>query len=140
MIPLLFNLIPGKDALYAGVAVAALIAGGYVLHRHDVGIRAEMLNAAHQVELSTVQADHARAIAALEKTAAEAQDRAASSARIRNAAHEAPASTGCVASPVIRTGLDGLRQRAAAGGGAATGAGQSKDVRAGASAAAGPAR
>ena len=136
MIPLLINLIPGRTMLLAGVSALAVAAAGYALHVHDVGIRAADAAAAQKVAIDTLNADHARAIAALEQVAAATQARAASSTLIRTAASAAPTSNACAVSPAVRAGLDGLRSRATTGG-AATSAGQSQNVRAGTGAAAG---
>jgi hypothetical protein len=135
MIPLL-SLIPGRAALYAGAAVAALAIGAYALHQHDSRVRAEQSLAESVAAMKQMQADHERAVAALQTTAAEATARAEASATIRSSIHAAPSSATCAGSAPVRAALDGLRQRANAGRGPDAGAKQPVDLPARAAAAA----
>lgn len=64
-----------------------------------------------------------RAIGALERLGAQLAERTAQFQPIRRAVDAAPVTTACATAPAVRAALDGLRQRAAAAGGAAIPAG-----------------
>ena len=104
----------GRIAGVAVLAVALLTAGALALNQHDARVRAEQTVAAQAAEIATMQADHARAVAALEAQAAAAQTRAKRLASIRSAVDAAPLSSACSASAAVRAVLDGLRQHAIA--------------------------
>lgn len=127
----ILSLIPGRALLYAGVAVAALAAGAWALHQHDARVVAEQRADAQALAISQMQADHARAVAALETRAAEAEARAEASATIRSAIHAAPVTSACASSPAVRAALDGLRGRAGANGDPRSGSGQPANLPAG---------
>jgi hypothetical protein len=124
MITLLKNLIPGRLALMAGVASAALAGGAYLVHVHDDNVRASVVASAQKAAEATIAADHDRAIAALQQAATDAAARAASSSNIRTRIHEAVPTAVCSSAPAIRAALSGLRQRTAARSGPAGSAGQ----------------
>lgn len=105
----------GRVAGLALLAIALLTAGALALNQHDARVRAEQTVVAQAARIATLQADHARAVAALEAQAAAAQARAKRLASIRSAIDAAPRSSACNASAAVRAVLDGLRHHAAAG-------------------------
>jgi hypothetical protein len=77
----------------------------------------------HSAELRAAAAEDAvrgrdKAIASLERQAAEVAARSARFTSIRRSVDAAPASNACAAAPAVRAALDGLRAAPAAGGAA----------------------
>ena len=103
--------------LAVGAALAAL-AGWLWIER--AGRQAAQARA-DRAEAAVAARD--KAIASLERQAAEAAARTARFATLRRSGDAAPATQACAAAPAVRAALDGLRTRAAAGGGAAVPAG-----------------
>lgn len=96
------------------VVVLALLLGAWRLEaarRESAELRAAAAEAAVQ--------GRDTAIAVLERHAERVADRTAQFQPIRRAVDAAPATNACAAAPAVRAALDGLRQRAAAGGGGA---------------------
>jgi type VI protein secretion system component VasK len=99
-------------------AVLAALAGWLWIER---GLRQSAEARADAAELAVAARD--KAIAGLERQAADAAARTARFATLRRSVDAAPATQACAAAPAVRAALDGLRARPAAGGGAAQPAG-----------------
>ena len=109
----------GRFALYAGLA-AVLVAGGFwIVHEHDGRVLAEQAAVEAAAVAQQQVADAQRAAAAATEEARAAVDRANRVATIKTEIARAPVSTSCATSPAVAAALDGLRQNARAGAGAA---------------------
>ncbi len=114
----------GRYAMYAALAVAVAGGAAWVIHEHDNRVRAEQQLAIDKANAAAIEADHARAIAALEQAATEARDRADNLERLKARVHAQPVTTACVQSPAVRAALDGLRQHGGSPGATSAGAGK----------------
>lgn len=104
----------------AGAALLVILGLGGLLRIEQLQRRAAEDTAREaQQQLLDAQAQVAQRnsqIKALERQAAEAAATAARIEPIRREVHAAPRTSACVASPVVRAGLDRLRRARAAGG------------------------
>lgn len=123
MIAKILGLVSGKALPWIAGAVALAFVGLVGLLRiEQLQRQAAEATASHaQQELLEAQVQVAQRnsqIKALERQAAEVAATAARIEPIRREVHAAPRTSACVASPVIRAGLDRLRGARAAGGAA----------------------
>ena len=103
----------GKIAGLAVLAVGLLAVAALALNQHDVRVRAEQIAVTQAAQISTMQADHTRTLAALEAQAAAAAARASRLASVRSVVDGAPHSSACNASAAVRAAVDGLRRQPA---------------------------
>lgn len=118
----------GKYLGYAALAGCIVTGSAWLLHEHDLGVRAQQQVAIDKADAEAVAQDHAREVAALEATAAEAQRRASILEQLKVQIHAAPSSNACIASPAIRILLDGLRSTGNGAGATSGRAGKSAGV------------
>src|SRR6185312_10048695 len=75
----------GRIAGIAGAVFGALLLSLFLLRQHDGRVRAELLAAQRERQIAELQADHARAVVALEADAAAARETARRSETVKAA-------------------------------------------------------
>lgn len=118
----------GQYLGYAALAGCVAAGGAWLLHEHDLGVKAQQQVAIDTANAAALAQDHVREVAALEATAAEAQRRASILEQLKVQIHALPPTTACVASPVIRLMLDGLRRTGSGSGASSSRPGQPVSV------------
>ena len=83
--------------------------------QHDAAVVARVAAAETAARLAVIQADDARTISALQERANEAEARAATLTKAREAVASAPNSSVCSKSGPVRAALGGLRNKPASG-------------------------
>ena len=103
-------------AIAAGCAgVALIIALHFMIAAHDGRVLAEQAAAEQAARIVTINADHARAVAALQAQATKSALDAARLTSIMDKINAQPRTKACAVSPAIRMALDGLRTGVANG-------------------------
>lgn len=109
----------GRFALYAGLVVAMIGAGAWIVHEHDRRILAERAAEESAAVAATQIADMRKAVQAASDEARAATDRANATAIAKREIARAPVTVACAASPAIVSVLAGMRGPGGSGASAA---------------------